>query len=524
MLEVARRLGSYGDVEALVTDDERLTYQELDERVTQVVRRLSGLGVRRGGRVGLLMPNTASMICHLLAAWDIGAVVVPLNTRYRSHELQYVVGHSDIEVLVTGQFGGGFPDLGERLLAAFPALRTQADPLALSVPDAPALRSIVMLGAAPVEPAFVTAEQCDALAADLPADRAADDELLLIYTSGTTAHPKGVVHSLGAFVQTARHTAASMGVQVGDVVWDPLPLFHTGGLLPLLGTLDLGATFVTSAHFDPGTGLELLARERVTAAYVAFSTLVTSLLDHPDFATTDVSALRWILAIGPEGLLDRVQRSLPGAVQVSCYGCTEAGGVVVYNDVTDPAAARATTAGNPFPGVQIRIVDPVQGRQVNAGGTGEIQVRSDAVLRRYHREPASPVDGEGWFATGDLGRFDDDGRLVFLGRLKDMFKIGGENVAASEIEFVLAAHQAVTFAQVVSVPDERLSEVAAAFVELKPGAAVTADELREFCAQRLASFKVPRHVRMVEEWPMSATKVQKFKLRDQLLDELAVGA
>lgn len=522
MLDVVRDLSSYGDTEALVIDGERVTYRELAGRVQETARRLRGLGVGPGGRVGLMMPNTATTICFLLAAWDVGAVVVPLNTRYRSHELQYVVGHSDIEVLVTAYLGDPFPDLGERLVRAFPALTTQNDPLVLSLAGAPALRSIVMLGQNRGELAFLSEDRFDALAGPttrVPADDAGD-ELLLIYTSGTTAHPKGVVHSLGAFTQTARHTAATMGVGPGDVVWDPLPLFHTGGLLPLLGTLDRGATFVTAAHYDAGEGLALLSRERVTAAYVAFSTLITSLIDHSDFPATDLGALRWILAIGPDQLLERLQQLLPGAVQVSCYGCTETGGVVVYNGGDDPARARATTAGRPFPGVEVRIIDPVTGQEVPAGGDGEIQVRGAAVLRRYHRDPLAPVDAQGWFPTGDVGRFDEQGRLVFQGRLKDMFKIGGENVAASEIEFVLAEHPAVTFVQVVSVPDPRLTEVAAAFVELKPGEHAEPDELRKFCAERLASFKVPRHVRIVQEWPMSATKVQKFKLREQILGEL----
>lgn len=527
MLDLIGDLDSHGDSPALVIDEERVTYQQLSDRIGETQRCMRGLGLGPGSRIGLLMPNTTGAIYLLLAAWDLDSVVIPLNARYRSHELQYVIRHSGIEVLFTVRRSDGFPDFGERVVSAFPPLRDQRDPYALVLSDAPMLRSIVVLGAGRDERAFLTEEQFRAPAAaprsvDGAADRrSADDEQLLVYTSGTTAHPKGVVHSLDAFGRRARDTAKIMDVRAGDVVWDPLPLFHIGGLLLLAGALGIGATYVTSAHFEAGPTLALLARERVTAAYAAFPTLINPLLDHPDFPSTDLTALRWVLAVGPDEQLVRVQRELPAAVQVSCFGMTETCGPFAYHDITDSPAARAATVGRPFPGVEARIIDSETGAILAPGGQGEIQVRGDAVLRRYHGDPRSPVDGEGWFCTGDIGWLDVDGRLVYVGRSKDMIKVGGENVAAAEIESVLAQHPAVTLAQVVCAPDPRLTEVAAAFVELKPGRHVAAEELRKFCADRLASFKVPRYVRIVEEWPMSATKVQKFKLREQIHAELA---
>lgn len=522
MLDVVRDLGSYGGSTALVIDGERVTYHELAEQVRQTQRHLRGLGIGPGGRIGLLMPNTATTVCLLLAAWDLGAVVVPLNARYRSHELRYVVGHSDIEVLFIAGRSDGFPDFADRLVSAFPELRSQRDPLALSLPEAPMLRGIVLLGPGHGEPAFLSEEQFHARAEpDRPRAEPAHDEQLLIYTSGTTAHPKGVVHSLNAFCRRARDTVRIMDVRRGDVVWDPLPLFHIGGLVPLVGALGIGAAYVTSAHFEPGPALALLAGERVTAAYAAFPTLINPLLDDPGFASTDLTALRWVLAVGPEEQLARVQRELPAAAQVSCFGMTETCGPFAYHDITDSRSARASSVGRPFPGVEVRIAAPATGSAALPDGQGEIQVRGDAVLRGYHRDPRPPVDAEGWFSTGDIGRFDEDGRLVYIGRSKDMIKVGGENVAAAEIESVLAKHPAVSLAQVVPAPDARLTEVAAAFVELKAGQHAEPEELQDFCAGRLASFKVPRYVRFVSEWPMSATKVQKFKLREQILEELA---
>lgn len=514
MRDLVQQLEGYGDRDALVIDDVRLTYRELARGVVARQEQLASAGLRRHGRVGLLMPNSVDLVTTLLAVWASGAVAVPVNTRYRAQDLAFVVAHSDVELVVTAAPGSSdAPDLPGRLLEAFPSLSSAGE---AGLVEAPSLRS-VLLAAGPDLRAWSPAAPArrEGAARSAGDGEVGDDDLLLIYTSGTTANPKGCVHDVSAFLETARLTAETMGVVEGDVVWDPLPLFHTGGLLPLLGALLRGATFCSTAHFEPDEALAMLERERVTAAYPAFSTLITALLDAPTFATTDLSALRWILAIGPARLLERLQEAIPSARQVSCYGCTEVGGVVVYNSVDDSAQDRANTSGRPFPGVHVEIVDPF-GKPVADGETGEILVRGPGVLRRYHREDIDPVDEQGRFHTGDLGHLDERGQLVFTGRLKDMLKVGGENVAASEIELVLSQHPSVTLAAVVPVPDDRLDEVPAAFVELRPGHSAEPEEIIAFCAARLASFKVPRHVHFVTSWPMSATKIQKFRLRELL--------
>lgn len=522
MRDLVQQMEGYGDREALVIDDERITYRELARSVMARQEQLASAGLRRRGRVGLLMPNSIDLVTTLLAAWASGAVAVPINTRYRAQDLAFVVAHSEVELVVTtAPASSHAPDLPGRLLEAFPALSSTGG---AALAAAPHLRSVLLASGPDLETwsAAATAPRSEA-GTDVDDegrdDEGGDDDLLLIYTSGTTANPKGCVHDVSAFLETARLTAETMGAGEGDVVWDPLPLFHTGGLLPLLGALDHGATFCSTTHFEPDAALAMLERERVTAAYPAFSTLITALLDAPTFAATDLSSLRWILAIGPARLLERLQEAVPSARQVSCYGCTEVGGVVVYNSVDDPATDRANTSGRPFPGVQVEIADPF-GKPVAQGETGEILVRGPGVLRRYHREEADPVDEQGRFHTGDLGHLDERGQLVFTGRLKDMLKVGGENVAASEIEFVLSQHPSVTLAAVVPVPDDRLDEVPAAFVELRPGHTADPDEIMAFCAARLASFKVPRYVHFVTTWPMSATKIQKFRLRELLPSRL----
>lgn len=517
MLDLVDRLASFGDRMALVADDDRVTYRELQRIVDSYQHLLASCGVERGTRVGVLMPNSVELIAVVLSAWRLGALVLPINTRYRADELRFVLADSGVAVLVAMAPAPGAPDLRIRIRDAVGLDAGAPVDGPVDVAAAPQLRHVLCA------PKYTSVTEAPPRPAAAPARTTtdADEDLLMIYTSGTTANPKGCVHHLPTFMRTARFTADAMGVAEGDVVWDPLPLFHTGGLLPLLGALDRGATFCTAAHFDAKRALELIERERVTAAYPAFSTLLTEMLDSPYFPQADLSSVRWILAIGPRGLLERVQQAIPSAVQVSCYGCTEIGGVVVYNRADDSAELRATTAGVAFEGVELQVIDPVGGSPVAAGEPGEIVVRSASVLRRYHGDPKSPVDTGGWFHTGDLGRIDADGHLVYDGRLKDMLKVGGENVAASEIERVLCQHSSVTLAAVVSIPDDRLLEVPAAFVELKPGRSAQPEELIEFCAQRLAGFKVPRIVRFVTEWPMSATKLQKFRLREQLLADLS---
>jgi fatty-acyl-CoA synthase len=226
-----------------------------------------------------------------------------------------------------------------------------------------------------------------------------------------------------------------------------------------------------------------------------------------------------MLNVAPVDQLRSMQAALPHAVQIGSYGCTEVGGVVAYNELEDDLDQRLTTCGRPFPGIEVQVVDPDTQTPLPPGAPGEILVRGYSLFDGYHKDPeqtAAVLDAEGWFHTGDLGSLDDGGRISYRGRLKDMLKVGGENVAAAEIESFLCNHPAVKIVQVVGMPDDRLVEVPVAFVELHDGETVGADELIAFCTGRIASFKVPRQVRFVDQWPMSATKIQKFRLRQQL--------
>ncbi|MEK9823498.1 MAG: fatty acid--CoA ligase family protein, partial [Gammaproteobacteria bacterium] len=296
----------------------------------------------------------------------------------------------------------------------------------------------------------------------------------------------------------------------------PLPMFHMASILPLMCCMDAGAAMLSMTHVEPGLSLEMMEKEAVTVAFPSFPTVTLDLINHPDFKTRDLSKLRRVNNVAPPDLLRQFQEAFPQAVQTGAYGLTEAGGVIAYNHPDDLLESRLHTCGKPMPGLSAKIVDPETLAEKPAGEQGEILLKGYSVFDGYYKSPEKNAEAfvDGWFRTGDLCAIDADGYIEFHGRIKDMLKVGGENVAAIEIESVMNTHPAANLVQVIGVPDERLFEVACAYIELKEGADVTAEEMISFCQGKMASYKIPRHIRFVSEWPMSSTKVQKFVLRE----------
>ncbi len=522
---------------ALIMPEQQLSYGQLTQRALRRARSLQALGVKHGDHVGLLMPTCVEFAECLFAIALCGAVAVPMNARYKYSELAYVIGNGDLVAVITTDVIADQVNFVERLAEALPGLAQLRDPRRLALTTAPKLHSLVLLGkSAPA--GFVSQPAFDALADTVDEDSVHEtrmrvrlrDPAIMLYTSGTTANPKGCLISHEAIVRNSialgRHRYALCSQ---DVFWSPLPMFHIAAILPLCAIFDVGGAYATMGFFEAGAALKMIAQHKVSATYPCFVTIMSDLISHPDFATTDLSRITLMnanFAVQPPGIKDAMLKAMPHAIYVGTFGMTEMAGTVTTSRLDDPLDERVARLGRPLPGLEVRIVNNEAGRDCALDERGEVLVRGYSTLIGYYKDPektAAALDPDGWFHTGDVGSMDAAGTIMFHGRTKDMLKVGGENVAAAEIESCLQRHPAVKLAQVVGIPDARLAEVAAAFVEKKPGAEVTAQELVDFCRKEIAGFKVPRQVRFVTEWPMSTSKIQKFRLRDELVRELGLS-
>ena len=527
----------YPDTAALVFPDSQCSYRELAKRALWRARSLQALGVKPRDHVGILMPTCPMFVEIFFAAALCGAVIVPINARYRASELAYVIENGDISTLLTTDVVAEQVNFVERLGMALPDLSHQTDARRVHLEFAPKLRNVVLLGTA-VAPGFVTQGEFEAASEAVPEMNVHRSRLgvrvrdvgLMLYTSGTTAHPKGCLITHEAQVRNSialgRHRYR---LTHADRLWSPLPMFHIASVLPMLAIFDVGGTYLTMGHFDAGVALDMLQRHEVTATYPSFVTIMQGLVYHPAFSSTDLSRIKLMnsnFAVQPPSVAESIMRAMPQALQVGSFGMTETAGTVCTGSPDESETLRITRLGKPLPGLEVKIVAPDSGEEVATGERGEALVRGYSVLEGYHKDPhktAEAIDAEGWFHTGDIGSLDGNGTIMFHGRYKDMLKVGGENVAAAEIEALLGRHPAVKLAQVVGIPDAKYSEVPAAFVELNPGSSASEAELLRFCQGEVATFKIPRVVRFIEEWPMSSSKIQKFKLRTQLVSELGLS-
>ncbi len=519
------------EADAVIFPETRVSYGELENRAVTTGRSLAALGVGPGSYVGILMPNCLDFLDVFFGTALNGATPVPINSRFKARELQHVIIDSDMEVLVTSDIIAEHADYVALLYEALTGLRDSQTPEVLALPQAPALRAVVLLGSARA-PGMLDRLSFEALAARVSAEKVAvrrsrvalRSTALMMYTSGTTAVPKGCPLSHEALVRTSVVAGRTrFRFTQEDRMWDPLPMFHMSSILPLIGVMDAGGAFLSMTHFDPDQALEMMDAEDATMSFATFPAITQALLNHPDYHPDRWKRVRLINNVAPRDTLRDMQARMPHTIQISAYGCTECGGVVAFNDPDDTPEQRVTTSGRPFDGIEVEIRDLDTGAPLASGERGEIVVRGYNLFEGYHKDPektASQIDADGFFHTGDIGELDPDGRISYLGRVKDMLKVGGENVAAVEIESYLGTHPAVSICAVVGVPDPKYIEVPAAFVELRPGHHATEEELIEHCRGGMARFKTPRYVRFVTEWPMSATKIQKFRLAEQLAREL----
>lgn len=524
--------GNRWDREGLVTPGYRWTFREFDNRVNEWARALLALSVEPRDKVGILLTQDAEYFAAEIAITRIGAVAVPINARFKGRELSHVLRESDMSVLLVSGGMRGTTDYLALIHDVLPELQTATSPN-LQLRAAPKLRHIVVFGAEAntscvAESAFWQGvKHVEQGEVDIRSSRVAvSDIAIIMYTSGTTSNPKGAMLSHEALSRAAAVVGGSRQyLQTDDIVWSPLPMYHIGGTNFLLCSLTYGAKHVHVGEFNTATAVQQLDNEAVSVALPAFDLIWMDILRVPGCNPEAWKQLRMVMiAVGAPARMMEMQKQVPQAKLVSCYGATECCGFFTYGDIHDSDEVRCERTGIPLDGLELKIVDPETEKILPFGETGEIRYRGYSLFSGYYNDPEvtrASIDSDGWFHSGDLGTVDERGRLKFVSRLKDMMKVGGENVAAAEIEDFLQLHPDVLTAQVVGAPDARYSEVACAYVVKRPDSPLTDAELIDYCRGKISTFKIPRYVRFVDEYPMSGTKVRKHELRSRIAHELS---
>jgi fatty-acyl-CoA synthase len=511
---VAQRFGAR---EALVSrqQDIRMTYAELDAEVDRVARALLAQGIAAGDRVGAWSPNNAEWTLLQLATARIGAILVNVNPAYRTSELAYALRQS-----------------GTRLLFAPKTFKTSnyAEMVAAVSPETPALEHVVWIGD-PAWDAFVDggAAVGDAALAEREASLAPGDAINIQYTSGTTGAPKGATLSHTNILNNGYLVGAGCRYTEEDRVCIPVPFYHCFGMvMGNLGAMTHGACMVIPAPaFDAEATLQAVAEERCTSLY-GVPTMFIAELGHPDFAAFDLSSLRTGIMAGspcPVEVMKQVIDDMHMEEVTICYGMTETSPVSTQTAYDDPLDKRVGTVGRVHPHLEVKVVDPVDGATCAIGETGELCTKGYSVMLGYWEDPerTAEVLEDGWMHTGDLATIDAEGYVNIVGRIKDMIIRGGENVYPRELEEFLYGHPDIADVQVIGVPDERYGEELMAWVIARPGAALTEEGVRDYCRGKVAHFKVPRYVKVVDAFPMTVTgKVQKFRLREAAIAELGL--
>ncbi|MDT7545007.1 MAG: HIP---CoA ligase [Actinomycetota bacterium] len=492
------------DVEALVIGDVRLTFARLQDEVTSFARALLADGVAPGDRVAVWAPNTERWVVAALGAVSVGAVLVPVNTRFKGEEAHHVLASTGASVLVVDDT---FLDAGR--LAMLDAAGPLPELRRTVRADDGSWTDFVTLGAS------VSVADAEAAAAAVKPDDLSD----IIFTSGTTGRPKGAMVTHGQSVRLFAEWSRNVGLRAGDRMLVVSPFFHSFGYKAgIVACLVTRATVLPVTVLDVDATLAFVEREKATVIPGA-PTLYATFLEHPTLSSYDVSSVRLAVtgaSVVPTELIRRMREELGFSSVLTAYGLTECCGYATGCRPGDSDDVVSLTSGRAVDGVEVVVVDQ-DGAQVPAGEPGEVLVRGYNVMVGYWHDPAATaeaVDSDGWLHTGDVGVLDDAGNLRITDRLKDMFVVGGFNAYPAEIEQVLVRHDAVSEAAVIGVADQRLGEVGKAYVVPRTGAGVTDDELIAWCRDRLAGYKVPRSVVLVDSLPRNATgKVDKKLLR-----------
>jgi fatty-acyl-CoA synthase len=520
------------DDEALVYADRdlRYTYREFREAVEGCARALMALGLEKGDHVAVWGQNVPEWVTLQFATGKIGAVLVTINPAYKSHELKYVLQQSDAEALFLTE-GARDADFLGILRGAVPELAGAGE---LSAEELPFLKNVVIMGGDPPGDLPVMGfdeflERAEEVSPEelrgRQASLSAEDVINMQYTSGTTGFPKGVRLTHTNIVKNAFNIGECMKLGPEDRVCIPVPFFHCFGcVLGTLNTVTHEGTMVPVETFDAEKVLQAVDQERCTAL-LGVPTMFIAELDHPDFDRYDTSSLRTGIMAGspcPMEVMKKVVDVMGADGITIAYGQTESSPVITQTRTDDPLELRVSSVGRKLPEVEVRIVSVETGEDCKPGEQGELWTRGYHVMRGYYKmedKTREVINGEGWLHTGDLAVMDEEGYVRITGRAKDMIIRGGENVYPREIEEFLYTHPEISDVQVYGVPDEKYGEQVAAAVKLRPDSDLTAEDIKDYCCQSIAYYKVPEYVDFVEEYPMTASgKIQKYKLREAAVE------
>jgi HIP---CoA ligase len=515
---VERAAREFGSLEALVDERERITFSQLAGAAVTSARALVASGVEPGDRVAIWAPNTTEWVHAALGVYAAGAVIVPLNTRFKGSEAAYILDRARAKLLftVTDFLDTNYVDL---LHAAEPVPSLQQIVVLRGAPAAGTVDWSSFLARAGDTPEPEVAARIAALTGDTISD--------ILFTSGTTGKPKGAMLTHGASVQAYDAWSTVVGLRAGDRYLVVNPFFHSFGLKAgILASLIKGATIVPHAVFDVDAVMRRVVEEQVSML-PGPPTVYQTILDHPRLGEFDLSSLRLAVtgaAAVPVEMIRRMRDELKFENVVTGYGLTEATGIATMCRHDDDPETISKTCGRAIPGTEVHVVDD-NGDSVPTGEPGEVVIRGYNVMKGFVDDPeatAEAVDADGWLHTGDVGVLDDRGNLRITDRKKDMFIIGGFNAYPAEIENMISDHPAVSQVSIVGVPDERMGEVGFAFIVLRPGHTLDADALTAWSRERMANYKVPRHMQVVDALPLNASgKVLKYELREKAKSELA---
>jgi len=547
---IEESLGNYFEDQVTVDPDHefiiypdrnlRFTYGQFNERVNNLAKGLLAIGITKGDHVGIWAKNVPDWLTFMFATAKIGAVLVTVNTAYKSHEVEYVLKQSDMKALAMID---SYRDVDylEIINELVPELKT-SERGRLKSKNFPYLKSIIYVGQEKHRGMYNTNELM-LLGSHYPNDKLreimasvdCDDVVNMQYTSGTTGFPKGVMLTHKNILNNGLSIGDRQKFTYVDRLCFPVPLFHCFGIvLGVMAVLTHRATLVMLEIFDPLLVLAAVHKEKCTALY-GVPTMFIAEYTHPMFDMFDLSSLRTGIMAGstcPVEAMKKVVNDMHCYQITSVYGLTEASPGMTQTAVDDPLELRVETVGKHFPGVEVRVVDPDTNEPAPLNTVGEICCRGYNIMKGYYKMPEETkkvIDEDGWLHSGDLGTCDENGYYRITGRIKDMIIRGGENIYPREIEELLLTMPEITDIQVVGIPDKKYGEIVGAFVILKKGADLTEADIRDYALSKIARYKVPKHVFIVDEFPLTASgKIQKYRLRDlavELLnkqDEIAI--